>query len=80
MVPYPDAVAILEGNPMRLKTLHEEYHDEYDALGPEEKNELIEEFDTHKHEGLKIRRPTARARIQDIANVARNMQLLVGWT
>jgi hypothetical protein len=68
---------ILEGNTIKLSTLQQEYHKEYEGLTKEEKAKLIEEFNTHKQEGMKIRRPTARARIQDVANVARNMQLLV---
>jgi hypothetical protein len=62
---------------MKLLTLQQEYHEEYETLTKEEKAEIIEEFNTHKEEGMKIRRPTARGRIQDVANVARNMQLLV---
>ena len=54
-----------------------EYHDEYDALTEEAKQELVKEFEVHKQEGMKIRCPTACARIQDIANVARNIQLLI---
>lgn len=63
---------------MKLLTLQQEHHEEYETLTKEEKAELIEEFNAHKQEGIKIRRPTARARIQDVANVSRNMQLLVG--
>jgi hypothetical protein len=66
-----------EGNPTKLQVLQQDYHEEYDALTKEEKEELVEEFNAHKEAGKKIRRPTARARIQDVANVSRNMQLLV---
>ena len=74
---HPSGLTESEGNSTKLQALQEEYRDEYEALSPEEKAELIEEFDAHKQEGLKIRRPMARARIQDVANVARNIQLLV---
>lgn len=62
---------------MKLLTLQQEYHEEYEALTKEEKAEIIEEFNVHKQEGMKICCPTARACIQDVANVSRNMQLLV---
>ena len=58
-------------------TLQAEYQDEYEALAEEDKAELIREFTAHKTEGSKLQRPTARGRIQDVANVMRNMQLLV---
>jgi hypothetical protein len=66
-----------EGNPTKLRVLQQDYHEEYDALTKEEKEELVEEFKAHKEAGMKLRRPTARACIQDVANVSRNMQLLV---
>jgi membrane carboxypeptidase/penicillin-binding protein len=56
--------------------LQNEYHDKYDALTEEAKQELVEEFEVHKQEGMKIH-PTVCACIQDVANVARNIQLLV---
>ena len=62
---------------MNLIDLQQKYQDEYEALTKEEKAELVEEFNSHKEEDAKVRRPTARGRIQDVANVARNMQLLV---
>ena len=62
---------------MKLLTLQEQYQDEYEALTKEEKAELVEEFKINKAEGYKLQRPTARARIQDVANVTHNMQLLV---
>jgi hypothetical protein len=60
--------------------LQNEYHDEYEALTEEGKQELVDEFEVHKEEGMKIHCPTAHAHIQDIANVARNIQLLVSRT
>jgi hypothetical protein len=67
-----------EGNSMNLLTIQQEYHDKYESLTKEEKAEIVEEFNAQKEDGMKIRRPTARARIQDVANVSQNMQLLVG--
>lgn len=66
-----------DGNPTKLREIQEDYHEEYNALTNEEKDELVAEFDAHKEAGIKIRRPTARARVQDVANVSRNMQMLV---
>ena len=57
--------------------LQQEYLEEYKALTNKEKAELVEEFETHKQEGIAVHQPTACACIQDVANVARNMQLLV---
>lgn len=53
--------------------LQQEYHKEYKALTKEEKDDLIEEFNTHKQEDMKIHHPTACAHIQDVANSACNM-------
>ena len=66
-----------DGNPTRLQELQQEYHEEYEGLTREEKDELVAEFNANKEAGTKICRPTARARIQDVANVSRNMQMLV---
>ena len=66
-----------EENTTRLMALQEEYNDKYNALTQEEKQELIKEFEAHKQEGTKICHPTAQACIQDVANAAWNMQLLV---
>jgi hypothetical protein len=71
------SITFSEGNPTKLGELQQDYRDEYNALTTEEKDELVAEFNAHKEAGFKIRRPTARARIQDVANVSRNMQMLV---
>jgi pyruvate-formate lyase-activating enzyme len=64
-------------HPMSLLEIHQEYHDEYEELSKEEKEELIKEF-TDEKDGLKnVRQPTARGRLQDALNVVRNMQQLV---
>lgn len=76
-VEHDTLTSVSEGNPTRLQVLQADYQEEYEALTNDEKDELIIEFNAHKEEGAKVRRPTARARIQDVANVARNMQLLV---
>jgi hypothetical protein len=63
---------------MRLIDIQANYGDEYEALTKEQRAELVEEFMHDKDSKAKVRRPTAKSRIQDVANVARNMQLLVG--
>ncbi|KAJ7087533.1 hypothetical protein B0H15DRAFT_949910 [Mycena belliarum] len=56
--------------------LHEEFHDEYAALTPEEKADLVERFTEQKEELPKICRDTPRARMQDVSNTVRNIQML----
>ena len=62
---------------MKLGEIQTDYGNEYNDLSKENKDELIEEFKSIKKSALSIRRPTARARIQDVANVVRNMEWLV---
>ena len=62
---------------MKLGEIQTDYGNEYNDLSKEDKDELIKEFKSIKKSALSIRRPTARARIQDVANVVRNMELLV---
>jgi hypothetical protein len=64
-------------HPMSLHEIQQEHRDEYDELTKEEKEELIREFINEK-DGLKrVRRPSAKGRLQDALNVVRNMQKLV---
>ncbi|KAF8874789.1 hypothetical protein BD779DRAFT_1423976, partial [Infundibulicybe gibba] len=62
---------------MNLLEIQDEYQDEYNALSKEEKDQLVEDFRNNKEAALNLRRPTAKARIQDVANVVRNMQELL---
>lgn len=66
-----------EGNSLKLVALQKEYQEEYEALSKEEKDELIEEFNAYKQDTMKICCLTAHTCIQDVANVAHNVQLLV---
>jgi hypothetical protein len=68
---------LTEGNKENLLNIQEQYLDKYEALTQEERDELVQEFTLQKLEASHLRRPTARARIQDVANVARNIELLV---
>jgi hypothetical protein len=62
---------------VKLGEIQTDYGNEYNDLSKEDKDELIEEFKSIKKSALSIHRPAARARIQDVANVVRNMELLV---
>jgi regulator of RNase E activity RraB len=64
-------------NPMSLLEILQEHHDEYDGLSKEEKAELVREYTEEKERTKKIRRRTARGRLQDVLNIVRNMQQLV---
>jgi hypothetical protein len=67
----------VEGSAVKLGEIQTDYGNEYNDLSKEDKDELIEEFKSIKKSALSIRHPTARAHIQDVANVVRNMELLV---
>lgn len=62
---------------MSLLEIQQEHRDEYDELTKEEKEELIREFVDEKDGLKKLRRPSARGRLQDALSVVRNMQKLV---
>ena len=62
---------------MKLIKLQEELKEEYEALTKEECDEIVEEFTVQRDEHAKIKQPTPKARIIDVANVVQNMQLLV---
>jgi DNA-directed RNA polymerase subunit H (RpoH/RPB5) len=69
--------SLLDGHHTRLIKLQDQYKDEYEALTEEQREDLIEEFTVQQDERAKIKRPTPKARIADVANIVRNMQLLV---
>ncbi|KAJ6518449.1 hypothetical protein DFH09DRAFT_1331933 [Mycena vulgaris] len=57
--------------------LHKDYFEEYRQMTDEEKDALVEH---HKDVGvrkIRLRRDTPRAKVQDVANIVRNMQLLL---
>ncbi|KAJ7938868.1 hypothetical protein B0H13DRAFT_1587365 [Mycena leptocephala] len=58
---------------LKAQELHEMYKAEYDALTEEEKKELVERWE----EVPKARRDTPRARIRDVSNTVRNIQMLL---
>jgi len=54
---------------VKFGEIQTDYGNEYNDLSKEDKDKLIEEFKSIKKSALSIRRPTAHARIQDVANV-----------
>ncbi|KAK7052794.1 hypothetical protein R3P38DRAFT_2502945 [Favolaschia claudopus] len=57
--------------------LHKEHYTEYLALTSEEKKEMVKTFDKTKDQNFHLRRDTPRGRVQDVANVVRNMKMLL---
>ena len=66
-----------EGSAVKLREIQTDYGNKYNNLSKEDKDELIEEFKSIKKSALSIHCPTTHARIQDVANVVWNMELLV---
>ncbi|KAJ7757676.1 hypothetical protein B0H14DRAFT_3598809 [Mycena olivaceomarginata] len=67
-----------EGAPgLKAQGLHDLYKDEYDALTEEEKTALLDRFAETKDKVPKARRDTPRARIRDVSNTVRNIQMLM---
>lgn len=54
-----------------------DYHDDYDLLDQEEKDDLVKEFQVEKDSLVKVPRMTARGRIQEVSNTVRNIRQLV---
>ena len=77
MIECADTHDFLDGHPKKLLLLQEELKDEYAALTSQEREDLVEEFAIQRDEHTKVKRPSPKARIADVANVVRNMQLLV---
>ncbi|KAJ6485996.1 hypothetical protein C8R45DRAFT_828678, partial [Mycena sanguinolenta] len=57
--------------------LHQDHFAEYQALSKDEKDELIAEFEKPRTKNFQLRRDTPCGRIQDVANVVRNLKMLV---
>ena len=62
---------------MSLLEIHKEFQDEYHNLSKEEKEELIKEFSEEKENLKGVQRPSSKACQLDVANVARNIEMLV---
>jgi hypothetical protein len=68
---------LTEGESKRVPQLHSDHIEEYRNLTDEQKVELVENFKNIKARAAVLRRATPRAKIQDVANIVRNIQLLV---
>ncbi|KAJ7733212.1 hypothetical protein DFH07DRAFT_780656 [Mycena maculata] len=58
-------------------TLHHDYFEEYKTLTDAEKDAYVEHFKDTKTREVKLRRDTPRGKIQDVANIVRNIKLLM---
>ncbi|KAJ6617353.1 hypothetical protein B0H10DRAFT_1797641 [Mycena sp. CBHHK59/15] len=67
------------GVPKKAQDMHDDIIDEYRALMEEDKNALVERFQKAKEHNATLRRDTPRARVLDVANVVRNMKMLVRY-
>ncbi|KAJ7281722.1 hypothetical protein C8J57DRAFT_1056136 [Mycena rebaudengoi] len=66
-----------QGEPKRITQLHNEFHGEYSLLTEEEKEACVDWFVDIKSHEVKLCRDTPRGRIQDLANIYCNMQMLM---
>ncbi|KAJ6602308.1 hypothetical protein B0H10DRAFT_1823204 [Mycena sp. CBHHK59/15] len=66
-----------EGITKRVPELHADHYEEYKSLTIEEKEAVVERFRDVKQRNFKLRRDTPRAKIQDVANIVRNMKMLM---
>ncbi|PPQ75355.1 hypothetical protein CVT25_005593, partial [Psilocybe cyanescens] len=66
-----------DGHVMSMLNIQRDYKEEYNALADEEREELVREYKENLDSNKKLRRPLPRGRIQDIANIKRNMIYLL---
>lgn len=64
---------------MSLLNIQTEFKEEYDNLGTEEREAMVQEFKDVQQTVKNIRRPSPRARIQEVSNTVRNIVLLVSF-
>lgn len=64
---------------MSLLDIQTEFKDEYENLGQEEREAMVQEFKDVHQTVKNIRRPSPRARIQEVSNTVRNIELLVSY-
>ena len=62
---------------MSLSNIQKEFTSEYNALGKEERQEIVEEHKENTTSKRTIQHPLPRSRLQDVSNVKRNMISLV---
>lgn len=68
---------LLDGEKENVISIQRDFKEEYDALTAEERAEYIVEFDAMKTSSAHVARHTSRGCIQDLANIARNMEVMV---
>lgn len=62
---------------MSLISIQDAYKEEYNALGEEEREEIVKEYKENRDITNHIARPSPRGRIQDFSNTVRNIISLV---
>ncbi|TFK59017.1 hypothetical protein BDN72DRAFT_738419, partial [Pluteus cervinus] len=70
-------IRIADGTPVSLTTLGQTHREEYHKMDTETRTQLVEQHEMLKGSAMTLRRPTPRSRIQDVANIMRNIQLLI---
>ncbi|KAJ6563495.1 hypothetical protein B0H10DRAFT_1108031 [Mycena sp. CBHHK59/15] len=65
------------GESKNARQLHADYHDEYLGKTDEEKDEMVMRWVQNRNGSVVLRRDTPRAKIQDVANIVRNMKVLM---
>jgi hypothetical protein len=68
---------LLEGIVMSAPDIHTNFFDEYEKLTKDEKNDLCVRWEKVRSTNFQLHRDTPRAKVQDVANVVRNMKMLV---
>ncbi|KAJ7853295.1 hypothetical protein B0H14DRAFT_3450278 [Mycena olivaceomarginata] len=66
-----------EGLVKNAPQLHRDYYDEYTQLTTAEKTALVDKFKPIREQNYALHRDTPRAKIQDVANIVRNMKMLL---
>lgn len=63
---------------MSLLNIQREYKEEYNALGEDEREELVREYKENIQSTKHLARPSPRGRVLDFSNTVRNLIMLVG--
>ncbi|KAJ6623196.1 hypothetical protein B0H10DRAFT_1787022 [Mycena sp. CBHHK59/15] len=66
-----------ESSSRKVPELHQEHITEYLLLTDEQKDELVERFTNTRTRNFNLHRDTPRGKIQDVANIVRNMKMLM---
>lgn len=70
-------VSLSEGIAMNAPDIHRNFWAEYAAKSEQEKSDIVKQYSKLTTRVVSLRRDTPRARIQDVANISRNMKMLV---